>query len=64
MESAKPHKPAMTKKMTGSEGFGRHKNMVMIKAAFTKEANTKIGTRPKALTADPKEMDPIASQAP
>jgi len=64
MESAKPHTPAMTKKMTGSEGFGRHSNMVTIKTVFIKAANTKMGTRPKTLTADPKDMHPIASQTP
>jgi len=64
IESAKPHKPAMTKKMTGSEGLGRHCNMVIIKATFSKAANTKMGTRPKTLTADPKEMHPTASQTP
>jgi len=54
----------MTKKMTDSEGFGRHKSITIIKAAFTKEANTKMGTRPIAFTADPKQIDPTASQTP
>ena len=64
MESANPHKPAMTKKITFSEGFGRHKNIVIIKAAFNRKANTKMGKRPKTFTADPKQIDPIASQIP
>ncbi len=54
----------MTKKMTDSEGFGRHINMAIMRAAFSKAANMKIGTRPQTLTADPKEMHPIASHAP
>jgi len=64
MEFAKPHNPEMTKKMTGSEGFGRHRNMAIIKDAFSKAANMKMGTRPKTLAADPNEMHPIASQTP
>lgn len=54
----------MTKKMTGSEGFGRHRNMAIIKDAFNKAANMKMGNRPKTLAADPNKMHPIASQTP
>jgi len=64
MESAKPQKPAMTKKITCSEGFGRHKNIVIIKAAFNRKANTKMGTRPITFTANPEQIDPIAPQIP
>lgn len=64
IESAKPQKAAITKKIAGLEGSGLHKKRAMINAPFSNAPKMKIGTRPTILTIEPQVMEPMASAAP
>jgi len=59
--SAKPHRAAMTKNTTGSDGFGLHSKRVIIKPRLRAAATTDIANRPTYLTIAPHAIDATAS---